>query len=151
MVFWHFQHSPTLLMILNVHLCYSSLINVMFIVWCSQLVNWHSLVLLAFFKCSLSQTKTLPNYNLSFQVYIFIRTPGLKQLMDVHKDTYINNLNHYCKCNIHLFTHLWYCSKKNLNDKLKLDLYYYVKHEVMEDHKVIKTQSKEPPKWMYTF
>jgi hypothetical protein len=33
------------------------------------------------------QTKTLLNYNLSFQAYIFIRTIGLKQLKDVHKDT----------------------------------------------------------------
>jgi hypothetical protein len=36
--------------------------------------------------------------------------------------------------------------RRNLNDKLKLDLYYYVKHKVMQNHKVIKTQSKEPPK-----
>lgn len=86
-VFWHSQHSPTLLIILNVHWCYSSLINVIFIVWCSQLANWHSLVLLAFSECNLNQTKTLLNYNLSFQVYIFIRTIGLKQLKDVHKDT----------------------------------------------------------------
>jgi hypothetical protein len=36
--------------------------------------------------------------------------------------------------------------RKNLNDKLKLDLYHYVKHEVMQNHKRIKVQSKEPPK-----